>query len=98
MPNDEERIQPEVSRVAIKLPPFWKIDPELWFIQIEAQFSANRITADTTKYNYVVGAIESEVLTQVSDFIKNPPAENKYSELKKRIIIQFSETEEKKIK
>lgn len=52
MPNIEDRIQPiqpEVSRVGIKLPSFWKVNPELWFIQIEVQFSANDITADTRK-------------------------------------------------
>lgn len=29
----------QVNRVSVKLPPFWKDKPSLWFVQAEAQFS-----------------------------------------------------------
>lgn len=88
----------EVARVAMRVPPFWPDSPEIWFAQIEAQFSNSNITTDTSKFNTVVGNIESKVLTQVSDAVLNPPAEEKYISLKKAIIEVFGDSEQRKMK
>lgn len=87
-----------VARVTIKLPPFWKLDPELWFAQIEAQFVTANVVSDATKYYYVVGTIESDILSQVADLIKQPPAHNKYQALKARLVTQFGESNDNKLK
>ncbi|KAL4119980.1 hypothetical protein QTP88_012730 [Uroleucon formosanum] len=73
-----------VSRVAIKTPPFWKGDPNIWFAQIEAQFVLSGINNDTTKLYHVITAVDTEILTQVSDIIQTPPDNNKYDTLKTR--------------
>lgn len=88
MPNRHE-----INRVAIKIPPFWKANPALWFCQLEAQFKTSGITQDETKYNSVVAAIESEILAQVSDLILDPPDNDKYDTLKKRLQDCFTDSE-----
>lgn len=86
-----------VSRVSVKVPPFWSDHPEIWFAQIEAQFVVSGIVADETKYSTVIAAIESQVLVQISDAVLKPPATGKYEFLKKCIIERFCESEQKKI-
>lgn len=53
---------------------------------------------DLTKFNTIVGVIESDILSAVSDIVLNPPAINLYDTLKQRLIKQFSDTDNKKLK
>lgn len=87
----------ELHRVAVKVPPFWKARPELWFSQIESQFYTANITVDATKYHTVVAAIESSILSEVSDIILAPPPVRMYDTLKKRLIDTFADSEERRI-
>lgn len=87
-----------VERVSVKVPPFWKTNPKLWFSQIESQFFTSKITVDATKFHTVVAAVESSILSQVSDIIINPPAERMYDTLKERLILQYSDSEQKRLK
>jgi hypothetical protein len=89
---------PVVNRVAVKTPPFWKGDPTIWFAQIEAQFALSGITNDTTKYYQVISAVDTEILTQVSDLIQTPPAGDKYGTLKSRLIDIFTDSKEKNLR
>lgn len=86
------------SKINVKLPPFWTAQPELWFQQVEAQFHINSIRRDTSKYFTVIAAVESRVLTHVSDIVRDPPVTGKYETLKRRIIEQFADSETKKNK
>ncbi|XP_067122025.1 uncharacterized protein [Centruroides vittatus] len=87
-----------VTRVAVKPPPFWKPNLTLWFAQLEAQFVISGISADSTKFNHVISAIESDVLNSVSDLILQPPASEKYEALKNRLLDLHSESQESKIR
>lgn len=88
----------EVARVSVKPPPFWKTNPSLWFVRLEAQFSLAGVTADETKFNHVISAVESDVLNSVSDIILRPPENDKYVTLKKRLVEIHSESEASKIR
>lgn len=88
----------EIAKVAIRIPPFWHAQPELWIAQVESQFIAGGITNDKTKYHTVVAAIESNVLAQISDIILCPPVNEMYATLRKRLIDQFADSEQKRIK
>lgn len=87
-----------IHQVQIKIPPFWKADLELWFLQIEAQFASANIRSDLSKYNQIVGKLDTDTLSAVSDIVKNPPENNKYQAIKIRLTNQFAETDRKKLK
>lgn len=97
--NNQDETKSEnivVARVSLKVPPFWKPDPRIWFLQLEAQFRNANITADQTRYDYVVSSIEAEILSQVSDILVNPPKDDKYIVIKNRLISVFADTETQK--
>lgn len=95
-------VQPiQDERVSIKPPQFWRVDLKLWQIQLEAQFQIANVVQDTTKYNYVISTITTDIpqiITQVADFVVNPPVRNKYEEIKARLIDIYSDSNEKKLR
>lgn len=97
-PPDTPESTQQINRVAVKFPPFWDKEADLWFINIEAQFVLNNISQDQTKYYAVVSALNSEALSYVSDIVKNPPTSNLYKTLKERLIAEFSDSEQKRVK
>lgn len=90
--------QNDVQRVAVKLPPFWPTDAEIWFQQVEAQFQLGGILMDATKFYTLLTAVDTKILAQVNDAVLNPPAANKYDNLKKAMLEQFAISDQKKIK
>ena len=87
----------DVFRVGVRVPPFWPEKPEIWFAQVEGQFAISNITADTTKFYYVVSNLDTRYSTEVEDIIVNPPVINKYEKLKTELIKRLSESREKKV-
>ena len=79
----------ETNAVAIKLPTFWAQQPEVWFLQAEAQFHIRKIKDYTTKYYHVVAALDQETSGRVLDTLSAPPANNKYTNLKQRLLTTF---------
>lgn len=88
----------QIAHVSVKPPPFWKSHPTLWFVRLESQFSLAKITAEETKFNHVVAALDADVLFSISDIILTPPTTDPYKTLKKRLIDCHSESEASKIR
>ncbi|GBN02739.1 hypothetical protein AVEN_50973-1 [Araneus ventricosus] len=97
MPDGPENTKPELVRVAFRAPPFWETDPDLWVLQLESQFKLSSISTDETKFQSVVAALDSKVLSYVSDIVRNPPADNKYDALKTLILNYFSQSQSTKL-
>ncbi|XP_036148370.1 uncharacterized protein LOC118647459 [Monomorium pharaonis] len=88
----------QIGRISIRPPQFSKEKPAIWFIQMKAQFATSGITQDLTKFYHAVQALDATVLHEVSDIVTNPPTDNKYETLKTRILTEFQDSEEKRLK
>ena len=93
---DAERAA-RAATVSVKLPTFWPNEAELWFAQAEAQFQNRGITAEKTKYNYVVSMLDVKTAKQVMDIIRTPPAANPYTTLKARLSKAFALSDSEKV-
>ena len=86
MASEQETQQHAVS---LKLPEFWTSHPRVWFLQTEAQFALRKVTADNTKYFYLVAALDQDSAQRVIDLLEDPPRDHKYLALKKRLLDTF---------
>ena len=67
-----------IAVVSMELPPFWPQDPEVWFAQVEVQFATRDVTAQRTKFDYVVSSFAMEIC----DLLLKPPEEDPYNTIK----------------
>lgn len=81
-----------MNSVTIKLPPFWTEEPELWFVQAEAQFQLRSppITTQKTRFWNVVGKIPAAVSREVKTLLQNPNWETAYDDLKEALIQRYT--------
>ena len=88
MTDPEPNISSTFSLAAnsIKLPPFWPADPEVWFAQIEVQFTTRGITSQKTRFDYVVSSLSPEFAVEVRDLLLRPPDKAPYDTLKAEVI------------
>lgn len=98
-PNGDAPDAPEtlLGAVGLKLPPFWRHDPQIWFAQAEAQFSTRNITAEATKYAHVIATLPPEVAQDVRDILISPPAANPYTTLKQQLVTRTTESEQRMV-
>ena len=79
----------EANAVALKLPTFWPAQPQVWFLQAEAQFQLRNITSDSTQFYHVVAALDQDTAGRVVDLLSNPPEQGCYKALKDRLTATF---------
>lgn len=100
VPDQSDGDNAQVSSYRVpKIPPFWRNDPETWFVQVEATFRIANCKTDRTKADYLISALESEVVQHVRDIVNaDPPPENLYQVLKNRILSAFSTSPEARLR
>ena len=83
-----------VSQVSIKLPEFWTDEPDLWFMQAEAQFALYKppIVLQRTMFYHVISKIPAAVSREVKPFIKTPAWASAYDDLKAQLIKIYTPT------
>lgn len=87
------------SAAIVKIPPFWKQNPKLWFVQVEAVFKVNRITRGETKFDHILCNLDPETLEFVSDIIMASSFDGcKYEAIKNKLISAFTISDEKKLR
>lgn len=94
-PADQEAPVASMAVEAIancRLPQFWRANPDLWFVQVEAVFQLHRVFSDGTLYNMVLAMLDPETIQEVSDVIRAPPTHNRYSKLKAAIVTRLSDS------
>ncbi|CAB4031903.1 Hypothetical predicted protein, partial [Paramuricea clavata] len=85
------------NAVAVKIPPFWPSDPELWFAQVKAQFSVKNMISQGTKFAHIVAASSTKAATEVRDLILTPPSTNPFDVLKATLTERVSLSKRRKI-
>ena len=60
-----------VSRIQLKLLPFWPADPQVFFKQVEAQFTIKDITAQKKRNDNVDTSLAPKFVMEVDDLICN---------------------------
>lgn len=92
--EDQAELQ---SAKHLSLCSFWKNDPELWFITAEQKFRSHGIVSDDIKFGKLVDILDSSIISQIANILKNSSLPNKYDAVKKQLISIYKTSEENKI-
>lgn len=90
-------LSPVEGTLSLRLPPYWAHDPQLWFAQADAQFSARNINSQTTKYGYVIGALPADTAAEIRDIILSPPLNTPYDTLKTELIARTTMSSQRRL-
>ena len=58
----------------MKLPTFCPDAGEVWFAQVDAQFTIRNMTVSKAKFYHAIAVLPQEVASQILDLIRTPPA------------------------
>lgn len=95
-PNNE--VHAATVAVRLPFPRMVESNIEMWFFQVDNWFVTNRITSDATRFSTIVAALDANLLQQIYNVVRNPPAPpaSKYDAVKNALIRNFTESEQRR--
>ncbi|XP_063533690.1 uncharacterized protein LOC134743989 [Cydia strobilella] len=90
---EPEEAKPDIMAISLssRLPEFWTDQPRVWFIRVEAILAPQKL-GDDSRFDLVVAKLPKEVIVQLTDFLSRPPAANKFTALKAKLLSLFEDT------
>lgn len=82
----------------VQISSFWHEFPELWFAQLEAQFSVGKIRSEEVKFSIVMKHLDNKAIKLVRDIIKEPPLQNQYQKIKTALLTRCGCSEEQQLR
>ena len=95
--DDAPNPNPMVA-ATFKIAPYWPADPVIWFIQVEAQLAAHRISTQQTKFQHIVASLSPEYASEVRDILINLPSINPFDALKEALITRTQQSEQARLR
>ncbi|KAK2578405.1 hypothetical protein KPH14_012737 [Odynerus spinipes] len=83
---------------SVKLAPFWKNEPKLWFIMLEREFAAYGVRSDAVKCSAVVRHLDTATMKVVADVISASAGSGSYNEIKEALITRLAASEETQLR
>ncbi len=90
-------IEPTTATISASIPSYNPTNIPVWFSQLNALFSAKKITSQTSKYAYVVEKLPTDVAAEVVDLLDHMPEDKPYDTLKNAIIKRMGTSDGKKL-
>jgi hypothetical protein len=84
----------EISREAVRLPPFYAEEPEVCLASAEAQFTLAGIAEEYTKFYCVLSQLHHSYAKEVRNIVTSPPQQEPYTKLKTQLLNRLSPSRE----
>ncbi|XP_067616303.1 uncharacterized protein CkIIalpha isoform X2 [Eurosta solidaginis] len=82
----------------VHVPKFNKVNPHIWFAQLERSFRLSNITDDIDMFDLVTINLDEDIILSIEDLVSAPPDKNRYVTRKLRLLDKYSESSECKLK
>ena len=92
-----EELRTYVTTVATRLPSFCLTNPQIWFVQVEAQFFICGITTSKNKYEEIICALPTRYAMKSQDLLLDSPEDQPYENLKHFLIVRIVDWEREKL-
>lgn len=93
-PPNPQQPSSEVAGIALsmRIPPFWRDKPRLWFFSFEAA-TADQRKSQAQLAQMVLTQLDKQDIEQIADLLYKPPETGLYNALKDRLITAYEESD-----
>lgn len=93
---EQDRV--DAVNTPLRVSSLWPHDIALWFLMLESQFEAARITSDKRKFHAAVTNITTQHMRLVRDILFDPPEIGQYEYLKKDLIRRLADSDSMRVR